>query len=755
VPGPAGPQGPQDVDEEGHLDSEESAEEEMETDAEEPASPRPTRANQFQEWQRQWAPADNRAGIGTDELPSAEQLLAELLALFPEAENIDVAAVKALVDEAVADNDRNLGKAAGLQWAAGFVWDPDKAAEGDRVLDEVFHGDLTAMIKALQAEKALDRLSEERIDATCSADNPWKELLKELVAGMPVFVDEVFTPNGERHVKGSNINKGYEEVAPTVNKLFSDWVDEGLGILLTYETAAKIPGVHFSSAGWVPKKGKECGRGITNFSSSVFGPSLNSEKAAEMAREHWGDIKHPTITRIVTMILDFYEREKAKDSTVQWEDVVLVKADLKAAYCQLNFKAEDVQKLAIELTDGLVLMLFVGAFGYVATPFCFEVVTNAIVFELTKRLCGDCVMFVDDIVACTLKKHLQQDISTIEAVCAGLLGPKALATEKTEWGPVLDILWWCIDLPNRQVRLARKNYLKAVYGYFTIAADGYFCVPEMERLASWASRYGLIFRQATSLTPLLYGATRGLKRRRARHVLRTPARTARDMWRLMLLMGGLQPLAYSRGMESFHTNEPALFMVSDSSLTGGAVTYYEMSALETYLDQVAKGLVGGGAVSLLSLGFTDDSSHQNCAEMISKVIGLIGLARLGIRDIAIHVIGDSKSALSWVRKGRATGDLARNASVVFVRLALELGITVASTEHLEGELNVTCDKLSRDSTAEEVGIPQDLMLDLDSDSLVQWALRLCNPRLDTTTSEGMHQLWVEAGSLAVEVRGIC
>jgi hypothetical protein len=157
-------------------------------------------------------------------------------------------------------------------------------------------------------------------------------------------------------------------------------------------------------------------------------------------------------------------------------------------------------------------------------------------------------------------------------------------------------------------------------------------------------------------------------------------------------------------------------------------------------------------LSLCSLGFGDDSSNQNTAEYTTKVLGVVGLARMGVRDIPLHLIGDNMSALSWARKGRAKGELARNAVLVFVLITQELGITVASTSHLRGILNTVCDGLSRGKSAVEVNLPPELVSNLDEDPLVQRALALCNPAFDSSTKEGMRRLWLGARELAVDLR---
>jgi hypothetical protein len=46
-------------------------------------------------------------------------------------------------------------------------------------------------------------------------------------------------------------------------------------------------------------------------------------------------------------------------------------------------------------------------------------------------------------------------------------------------------------------------------------------------------------------------------------------------------------------------------------------------------------------VALSSFGFTDDSSYQNTAEYIGVILGLIALAKIGVRGVDVELRGDS------------------------------------------------------------------------------------------------------------------
>ena len=60
-------------------------------------------------------------------------------------------------------------------------------------------------------------------------------------------------------------------------------------------------------------------------------------------------------------------------------------------------------------------------------------------------------------------------------------------------GRDLDMIGWSVSLTGRWVGLAKKNHLKALCGFSTIGASSQFKVPEVERAAAWASRYGQVF----------------------------------------------------------------------------------------------------------------------------------------------------------------------------------------------------------------------------------------------------------------------
>ena len=101
---------------------------------------------------------------------------------------------------------------------------------------------------------------------------------------------------------------------------------------------------------------------------------------------------------------------------------------------------------------------------------------------------------------------------------------------------------------------------------------------------------------------------------------------------------------------------------------------------------------------------------------------------------AFDVIGDNTTSLAWCREGRAKSDLAHRANVALVLLTVDLGATVAETRHIAGVLNVVCDKLSRGTTGDELGLPADKFVALTATDLAYRYVAACDPESPLTTA---------------------
>lgn len=223
----------------------------------------------------------------------------------------------------------------------------------------------------------------------------------------------------------------------------------------------------------------------------------------------------------------------------------------------------------------------------------------------------------------------------------------------------------------------------------------------------------------------------------------TPAaKRAICLWRTMLIVLRLDEDRFARSFESFQDSPVADYVGEfDSSLEGSAVLIFKAA---TASGTTAETILGGGAVSLASLAFKDDSSHQNTSEFIGAILVILVLRKLGIRNPKVMLRGDSITALTWASEERFRGDLVTNASIVFILLMIATGTEIVSQHHIPGEQNWRCDGLSRPSlgkTAEDLGLSGVRLLSLTDDPDMVEILQLCDPRCSISSEDDFASFW--------------
>ena len=403
------------------------------------------------------------------------------------------------------------------------------------------------------------------------------------------------------------------------------------------------------------------------------------------------------------MILEFIEEVLRKDPNFDVSVVRLWKMDLKGAYNLISFRVEDVKLMANPMTEGLVIFHLCGQFGWSGTPAAFQVVTRAIKFELGYRIQGRCLMYVDDIIGVCLECDLPCNLATTKAVVEGLLGRGSIADNKTEDGRRLTVIGYEIDLDKGLVAIALKNVHKAVHGFLTVDTDLPVPVRVLEKLASWASRYGGICTEMLPVTKQLYFEYSGLDHNKSKRLTKEGQRAVRVL-RLLIMLTALDESRFARPLRSFRKGCARFVVEFDGSLSGAGIIWYEVQEDGTEM------LLGGAAISikdcgLLTASVKHNSRHQNTAEFITLTLGIRGLYLLGKLDPqtqnSVHLRGDSESALTWAKTGRFRSLICYNASTIFILQNQLLNVVVASTENIFNRGNKAADYLSRNEGREE------------------------------------------------------
>jgi len=549
----------------------------------------------------------------------------------------------------------------------------------------------------------------------------------------------------------------YKEVQGAVNGVMAKLHERDLVFILPTSLVMSIRDRHFSLMHWAKKKGKASGRVCFDAKDDTHGgSSLNSERAKAWLREHYGEINHPTIETLSIMVLNFVDSKKAElGEEGAWAALRLFKADLASAFHLLFFRPEGVSKMITELTDGLTAIYHVGQFGWVGTPYAFAVISRVLKAEIQRRFGSEGMddVYCDDIMGVTLDRSLDSCRQIVVDVITGLLGPEAHAVEKDEFGRVVELIGYLVDLDTRTVTLSPRNFNKVLYGFFSVDFDRPVSVRTLERLCSWSARYTIILRCLKPFTAILYREVGGgrHRNRNAKIALSELGKMCIQAWRASLVLLRLRGSTFSRPIESFRHDPPSFILEYDGCLSGIGVILRDANS-------VVDGDRASGIVSISSLDFEfdlgQDSSFQNTCEFIGIVLGLSLLVRSGVSSVSIKVKGDSMSSLKWSHTECYTGLLSRKAAFLFTLLATSAGIYVTEREHIEGDSNDWCDKLSRGLKPCDIpGMPCDCYIPVPSDSVLMNLVNLCDPRpvCALTSSELFAAFWQRA---RMEIRNL-
>jgi hypothetical protein len=126
--------------------------------------------------------------------------------------------------------------------------------------------------------------------------------------------------------------------------------------------------------------------------------------------------------------------------------------------------------------------------------------------------------------------------------------------------------------------------------------------------------------------------------------------------------------------------------------------------------------LGGGAADLTQFGFT--------AEFIGAVIGIIALARSGIRGEGVKLRGDNKAALKLGREEKVSGAEAINAAIVMSTVCVKFGIEINETEVMV-----------------EIGYRDKPILDLTEDGAAMRLIEACRPGTGIGSEMEFRTLW--------------
>ena len=153
-------------------------------------------------------------------------------------------------------------------------------------------------------------------------------------------------------------------------------------------------------------------------------------------------------------------------------------------------------------------------------------------------------------------------MSSFREICNGLLGAGAVEESKTSHGRQQDFIGWRFDLDGDSVAVAQHNYLKTLNGFLHLDTERGVQVRDIQRVASWASRYSAVCRSLKPFTQDLFDMIRG-KTTHAAIKWTERARRAVKVWRATLLALKMDPANFERLLHA-QVGYPAMPALPDS-----------------------------------------------------------------------------------------------------------------------------------------------------------------------------------------------
>ena len=78
-------------------------------------------------------------------------------------------------------------------------------------------------------------------------------------------------------------------------------------------------------------------------------------------------------------------------------------------------------------------------------------------------------------------------------------------------------------------------------------------------------------------------------------------------------------------------------------------------------------------------------------------------------------------------------------------------LQVVSGDHVKGEINITCDGLSREKSPSELGFLPHQIISIDGHTALIDLLDVCNPLHDVVSNEGFEHQWGMAAAIATQL----
>jgi hypothetical protein len=530
----------------------------------------------------------------------------------------------------------------------------------------------------------------------------------------------------------------YLRVRPAVLSLLADLVKKGQAVVLPRDVTRALIGSNVIPTHWVPKASNPLGRLIADASGGDNPP--NGVSCRDDAEAAFGSIELPRTADVAEFLLN---------ARLNYVDPVLSIDDITGAFSRLWLSHSSASQsiLEVSLDDGFDagIVLTSMFFGGSSCPHAWQAVSRTL-RHLLARAGIPCLMYVDDIIRVGERStSVFEGEVTKNAICH-LLTPNtsiAWAAEKANWGVKrAPFIGWEWRLDTCEVALTPRSVVRFGLRLIELIPRDSASVRSLQGVASLSARFADVLPTLAPLSYIVYDHIAGNWKNLDALVVLTPlVKIALRCWLAFLVKAWNTGLGWARPLQRLVRPLSGFSVQFDGCLSGigGVHPALHGPAYPSLLPAFAFG------VRLPYAGMT--SSQQNVTELLAVTFCIACAVRLGARSLAVHLVGDSRTALSWVVKRVKSGQALRT-YLLFHFLMEEAQLTVGSETWLSSETNVVPDGLSRNRAVSSYPCLAGHVSNVLPDAWITDALVFCDPLRDLPDSvEGLCALFDAARSL--------
>ena len=653
------------------------------------------------------------------------------------------------------ENDKNFGLEEAIEYGDGFTFPPEVHSIHAERFEELNY-DLDKLIEEVQSVNKANRFNIERVMKWMEfdPDGPDNHKLLAMVIGGGVILHPAadFVTNWDHGLP--SLSHQYLLARAPVNKMIYDQFLNRLCIILPKRYFDKLEGSQFSKQGWAKKAGSKKGRQIWDGKNlgRNEGEPINSKEMKQNSIDEWDSIMYPTVCDVANMVWDYAMK-------VGWLLLIMHKEDLMGAFTLIDVIAACCKLLCTELTEDLLCINIACTFGGNEFPFIMNVISRVLQRQYNIWLRGSALIYSDDTFGVCLYSDLLHDYGIVRHLIHSLLGPNSIEDNPTklkrEYGRVLDVIGWRVDLDLRIISMSPRNGLKLAFAFFDYDIMALVQVKVLQKLASLASRASQICPFMKPFSQDLYRmAAKADGHKRYSIPLDPAAKFVIKLWRVMIVLMNMYPSSYARSIESFVLKLSRYAVVFDGCLYGIGFTVYEIVGEE-------RRMIGYCACDIEYFLLGEDSSYQNTSEFVAQTMALAWLASIGIVNQPVFLVGDSVSALTWAKKLKFNSVNCQRAAILFTTLGYYSSNYVAEIEHIAGVMNNNNDGLSRFMKVD--GIPEyykpfeNLRIYIENNDKLLKLLDWCNPKQSEMLFKDEESMSCETEFIEVVdiVKGFC